>query len=230
MQARDIMNSPAVTVTTETTVKYAAKLLASNGFTTLPVLDGDGRLIGILTEADVMRGRFPRDPRYHHAFDGDILGADETPQVPAVAVDAVMTTPAIGMGAGADVVDVVTAMLSACVRSMPIVDGSRVVGIVTRRDLMRALVRDDDRTIAADVRHRLAMYGGPDRWTVDVHDGAVAIGDEFDNATDQHVAEVLTEAGATVHAASQAANDPIRCQRDFGPARRRPSHVGRRAP
>jgi CBS domain-containing protein len=134
------------------------------------------------------------------------------------------------MGAGADVVDVVTAMLSAGVRSMPIVDGSRVVGIVTRRDLMRALVRDDDRTIAADVRHRLAMYGGPDRWTVDVHDGAVAIGDEFDNATDQHVAEVLTEAGATVHAASQAANDPIRCQRDFGPARRRPSHVGRRAP
>jgi CBS domain-containing protein len=161
MQARDIMSSPAVTVTPETTVKYAAKLLASNGFTTLPVLDDDGRLIGILTEADVMRGRFPRDPRYHHAFDGDILDADETPQVPAAAVDAVMT-PAIGMGAGADVVDLVTAMLPACVRSMPIVDGSRVVGIVSRRDLMRALARDDDRTVAADVRHRLAMYGGPD--------------------------------------------------------------------
>ena len=72
-------------------------------------------------------------------------------------------TPAIGMGAGADVVDLVTAMQSACVRSMPIVDGSRVVGIVSRRDLMRALARDDDRTVAADVRHRLAMYGRPDR-------------------------------------------------------------------
>jgi CBS domain-containing protein len=183
--------------------------LASNGFTTLPVLDDDGRLIGILTEADVMRGRFPRDPRYHHAVDGDILGADETPQVPAVAVDAVMTTPAIGMGAGADVVDVVTAMLSACVRSMPIVDGSRVVGIVTRRDLVRVLARDDQ-AIAADVRHRLAMYGRPYRWTVAVHDGAVAIGDEFDSPTDRHVVAVLAEAVSgvtTVRVASHAATD-----------------------
>jgi CBS domain-containing protein len=92
---------------------------------------------------------------------------------------------------------------------MPIVDGSRVVGIVTRRDLVRTLARDDQ-SIAADVQHRLAMYGGSSRWTVDVHDGGVAIGDEFDDATDRHVAAVLAEAvpGVTaVHVASQAAKD-----------------------
>jgi hypothetical protein len=85
-------------------------------------------------------------------------------------------------------------MLDDRVRSIPIVDGSRVVGIVTRRDLMRMLARDDH-AIAADVRHQLAMYGGPDRWTVEVHDGAVAIGDEFDSPTDRHVAAVLARSG-----------------------------------
>ncbi len=111
---------------------------------------------------------------------------DGAPHAPAATVGAVMTTPVIGMGVGTDVVDVVTAMLDDRVRSIPIVDGSRVVGIVTRRDLVRMLARDDQ-AIAADVRHRLAMYGVPDRWTVAVHDGAVAIGDEFDNPTDRHV-------------------------------------------
>jgi CBS domain-containing protein len=206
MRVRDIMSSPVVTVTVVTTVKHAAGLLASNGFTALPVLDDDGGLIGIVTEADLVRDRFLRDPRYRHADEADISGVDGGPQVPAATVGAVMTTPVIGMGVGTDVVDVVTAMLDDRVRSIPIVDGSRVVGIVTRRDLVRMLARDDQ-AIAADVRHRLAMYGGPDRWTVAVCDGAVAIGDEFDNPTDRHVAGVLAEAvsGVTaVHVASQA--------------------------
>lgn len=43
MRVRDIMSSPVVTVTVVTTVKHAAALLASNGFTALPVLDDDGR-------------------------------------------------------------------------------------------------------------------------------------------------------------------------------------------
>src|SRR5438270_6785063 len=66
MRARDVMTSPAITVTPGTTVKEAATLLAVNGFTALPVLDDDDRLIGIVTEADLVRDRFPYDPRYRH--------------------------------------------------------------------------------------------------------------------------------------------------------------------
>jgi CBS domain-containing protein len=75
---------------------------------------------------------------------------------------------------------------------MPIVDGSRLVGIVTRRDIVRVIARDDT-TIAADVRHRLEIYGGDRRWRVAVHDGIVTIGDQFDDATDRHVVTVLAE-------------------------------------
>ncbi|MDX3187705.1 CBS domain-containing protein [Streptomyces sp. MN03-5084-2B] len=187
MRALDIMSSPVVTVTPEMTVKYAANLLSAHGFTALPVLDADGRLIGVVTEADLLRDRFPRDARYRQ---GEDTVADDPP---AGTVGGVMTTPAVGMGAGTDVVDLVRVLLEDRIRSMPIVDGAHVVGIVTRQDLVRALARDDT-VISADVRHQLSIYGGPARWTVEVHDGTVEVVDAFDDLTDRHVATVLAQA------------------------------------
>jgi CBS domain-containing protein len=201
MRAGDIMTSPVVTVTPDTTVKEAADLLASKGFTALPVLDDD-RLIGVVTEADLVRDQFPRDARYHRAADD----TDEPPRQPSSRVGDVMTTPAIGMGVLTDVVDLITAMMQDHDRSMPIVDGPHVVGIVTRRDLLRVLARDDA-AIAADVRHRLTCYGGSQRWTVEVHDGVASVQDQFDDATDRHVASVLVESVpgvTTAHVTSHA--------------------------
>jgi len=192
MRARDVMSAPVITVTPGTTVKDAANLLASRGYTALPVVDDDARLIGIVTEADLVRDRFPRDARYRR--EDDVLPA------PGMKVADVMTTPVSGMADNTDVVDLITVMLDDRIRSMPIVDGSRVVGIVTRRDLVRIIGRDDD-AIASDVRHRLANYAGPDRWTVRVRDGVVSITDEYDDAADRHVAIVLAEAVPGVIAA-----------------------------
>jgi CBS domain-containing protein len=97
------------------------------------------------------------------------------------------------MGPGTDVAVLAKALLDAGNRSMPIVDGSRVIGIVTRRDIVRVIARDDH-TIAEDVRRRLEIYGGDRRWRVEVSDGTVAIGDQFDDETDRHVATVLAQA------------------------------------
>ncbi|MEC3982393.1 CBS domain-containing protein [Amycolatopsis sp. H20-H5] len=200
MRVRDLMSVPVITVTPGTPVKQAASMLADKGFTALPVVDDDECLIGIVTEADLLRDRFPRDARYHNASDPD--NSEDATRSPAMSVGEVMTTPVTAMGAGTDVVELVIAMLDSRLRSMPIVDGSRVVGIITRRDLVRVIARDD-RTIAADVRHRLAEYGEPGRWTIAVAGGVVEIGDEFDNETDRHVATILAESvpGVTqVHA------------------------------
>lgn len=188
MRARDVMSSPVVTVTTGTTVKQAAELLAGNGFTALPVLDEADRLIGIVTEADLVHDRFPRDARYRSAHPD----YDSEPVPRTRRVGEVMTSSVTGMGAGADVVDLVTVMLDQRIRTIPIVDGMTVVGIVTRRDLLRVLARDDNE-IATDIRHRLSHYGRAGRWTVQVHDGTAAITDEFDDATDRHVAAVVAE-------------------------------------
>jgi CBS domain-containing protein len=188
MRARDIMTTPVTAVRPEALIKEAAGVLAGNGFTALPVVDGEDRLIGIVTEADLVRDRVPRDPRARcHP------GGGETEVRPVTTtVGEVMTTPVTAMGAGTDVAVLAKALLDAGQRSMPIVDGSRVIGIVTRRDIVRVIARDDA-IIAGDVRHPLEIYGGDRRWHVDVHDGIVAIGDEFDDETDRHVATVLAE-------------------------------------
>jgi CBS domain-containing protein len=187
MRARDIMTTPVTTVRPETPIKDAAAVLAVNGFTALPVVDGDDRLIGIVTEADLMRDRVPRDAR------ALCHPGEEMITVATTTVGEVMTTPAIAMGPGTDVAVLAKALLDAGNRSMPIVDGSRLIGIVTRRDIVRVIARDDH-TIADDVRHRLEIYGGDRRWRVEVRDGIVAIGDQFDDETDRHVATVLAEA------------------------------------
>lgn len=186
MRARDIMSAPVTTVRPDTPIKEAAAVLAGHGFTALPVIDDEDRLVGVVTEADVVRDRVPRDPRAR------CHPGEEMPTTPTTTVGEVMTTPVAAMGPGADVAVLARALLDAGRRSMPIVDGSRVVGIVTRRDIVAVIARGD-RAIAADVRHRLEIYGGGQRWQVHAHDGIVSIRDKFDDETDRHVATVLAE-------------------------------------
>src|SRR6266540_2505544 len=100
MRARDIMTSPVVTVRPDTHVKEAAALLAARGFTALPVVDEDDRLIGIVTEADLVRERIPHDPRH-------LVHADTPPEQLPVrpTVGEVMSSPVTAMGPGTDVAD-----------------------------------------------------------------------------------------------------------------------------
>ncbi|SDC21412.1 CBS domain-containing protein [Actinokineospora iranica] len=182
MRARQIMSSPVVAVGPEDTVKHAAALLAEHGFTALPVTEDD-RLVGMVTEADIVRDRIPADAR---------RGAAGPVAAPRTVAE-VMTTPAVALSGGADVAMVARVMLDDRHRSMPIVDGGRVVGVITRRDLVRVLARSDAE-IAADVRRHLARYGGPGRYTVEVRDGAATVLDPYDDPTDRHVARVLAEA------------------------------------
>ncbi|MBK1787387.1 CBS domain-containing protein [Prauserella cavernicola] len=185
MLAREVMSAPVVTVTPDTPVRTAAALLADRGFTALPVVDDDGWLLGVVTEADLVRGRFRQDIRSPH--DGEVA----EPSAGSTTGE-VMTAPAVAVSVLLDVVEIVRVMLDEGLRSVPVVDGERVVGIVSRRDLVRMLARDDER-LARDVRNRLAMVGTPDRWSVRVADGVVTITDPRDDEADRHVATVLAE-------------------------------------
>jgi CBS domain-containing protein len=114
------------TGTPRSQVKDAAKLLMSHGFTALPVVDDD-LLVGIVTEADLIRDRIPRDTRFRQ---GELYTSQH--HSAQVSVGSVMTSPVKVMGPGADLTDLCQALVNAHIRAMPIEDGSRVVGIVTR--------------------------------------------------------------------------------------------------
>jgi CBS domain-containing protein len=179
------MTSPVITVNPWTSAKHAAELLASHGFTALPVVDDDDRLIGIITEADLIRDQIPPDRRSRYGDD-----TDTAPRHRDTTVEALMTTPATAMGSGTDVSDLCQALTDARIRAMPIVDGASVIGIVTRGDIVRVLARSDAE-IATDVRHRLEIYGGTSRWEVHVREGVVQIVDVFGSEDDRHVAKLL---------------------------------------
>lgn len=197
MRAQQVMSTPVVTVRPDDEVKHAAELLSRRGFTALPVVDDEDRLVGVVTEADLLRDRLPVDARFRTA------ASDDAPCPPRT-VREVMTTPAVSMGAGTDVAVLARAMVEDRRRCVPIVSGSRLVGVVTRGDLVRLLARPDAE-IAADVRHRLRDFGGAGRWRITVEAGAVTLTDAFVpdqcDPVDGHAAVVLAEAvPGVVHA------------------------------
>jgi CBS domain-containing protein len=138
MRARDVMSNPVISVRPHVPARAAAALLVSHGFTAAPVVDAEGRVHGIATEADLMRGRI--------APEGALVEYEPEPLVSDV------MSRAVGMPPDADLADVVASMLETGARSIPIIDRGRLVGIVTRRDVLRVVANGELTT--DDVRRR----------------------------------------------------------------------------
>ena len=170
MQARDAMTRDVVTVGPDSFVKDAAEVMAERGFAALPVVDGENRLVGIVAEADVLRDRLPPDPRLH-------LRREEpsTQSAPALLVQDVMTAGVRSVEASADIADVARMFVEQHLRSVPVLEHGRTVGIVTRRDLLRALARPDDR-LRADLLRVVEDYTGEvGCWDITVTEGMATI-------------------------------------------------------
>ena len=185
------MTADVIVVRPDTLARDAAHLLAERGFTALPVVDELGVLVGLVSETELLRHRLPQDPRK--------LVHGEPPKArtaPADLVGQVMTTP-VTVTPNTDLAEVADLMLEHDVRSVPVVHEGHLAGIVTRRDMLRSISREDW-IIEAEIRHRLDMIGSTYRWTVAVSDGKVSIEDKMNDATDRHVAEVLARAVAGV--------------------------------
>lgn len=192
MRARDIMTRSVLSVQPSVPVAKAAAILATRGFTALPVTDEAGDLVGIVTEADLIGNRFPVSEQAAEAAAAN---------GPGTTVGEVMTAPVVGVGHDTDISVVAREMLTGHRRSLPIVDGNRLVGVVTRRDIVRALARTDEE-IAADVRAKLGVIGGLSRWSVQVGNGEVVLVDRYREASDRAVAQALVESVPGVVTAS----------------------------
>ena len=167
MQVSDVMIHEVVTVGSETSVKDAAKLMVDGGFAALPVVDDRGRVVGIVAEADVLRDRLPEDPLLH------VRRGSAT--APPTLVGAVMTREVRSVEPSADLADVARLIVDEALRSVPVVHDQTLVGILSRRDVLRALVRSDE-SIRGDVVELVERYTGEvGCWDVDVTDGAATI-------------------------------------------------------
>ncbi|MCL4078575.1 CBS domain-containing protein [Coriobacteriia bacterium Es71-Z0120] len=148
--ARDIMTPDPVTVTEDMPVRDAARLMAERRVGALPVLR-DGALVGIVTEGDlIMQDVKVQFPTYIHLLDGFIMyppaaARFETELKKAVGatVGDVMTRKPVTVNADAPIEDVATLLVDKDVSRLPVMDGDRLVGIVSKSDIVRSLASEE---------------------------------------------------------------------------------------
>jgi CBS domain-containing protein len=169
MRIDELMSSPATTVEPGVPIAEAGRLLLGRGITAVCVVDRQAHLVGVVSRSDLLRHRLVRDPRAH------LRPVPEDASEPPQTVADVMTKDVLALPPSADEADAAEIMLERRIRSVPVVEGGRVLGVVSVTDLLRAAVRGDER-IVADVRARLEeASGGPGTWQVHVEDGIVTI-------------------------------------------------------
>ncbi|MGN6130509.1 MAG: CBS domain-containing protein [Nocardioidaceae bacterium] len=166
MWVREAMTSPVVTVTEDMSVRAALKLLDRHRVTSLPVVDDAGRVVGIVSEADLVRDAILRDQRKR------IIPQDVTDTPPPRRVGDVMTAHPVTVTGTDDLADAVELLTTTTVKSLPVLEEGHVVGVLSRRDVVHLLAREDER-IEADV---VELFRAEDvDWLVDVDEGVVRI-------------------------------------------------------
>lgn len=183
MKIADVMTPGVVTVEARTPLKEVATILAEQRISGLPVVDG-GRLVGVVSEGDILaKESAPAGPARK-------LGHKERPTAAqaksrAHTAGTAMTAPAVTIGPERTVTEAARVMVEKGVNRLPVLDGGRLVGIVTRADLVRAFIRDDDE-IAREL-HEVAvktLWIDPKRLRISVDRGEVLFEGEVDSDAD----------------------------------------------
>ncbi len=172
MRVEEVMSHEVTTVGPDTSLKEAARLLAGRRVSGMPVVDGDGAVVGVISEADVLAKERAR-PREHASMLARLLqrpDPQEEEKLEARLVGEAMTSPAITIEPFWSVSAAAERMLDEEVNRLPVVslDG-RLLGIVTRADIVRAFARKDadiEREIREQLELQQALAG--DRQPLDV--------------------------------------------------------------
>lgn len=180
MLVRDVMTSPAITVAPSTSLKEGLQLLDKHQVTSLPVVASDGHLLGIVSEMDLLQDAVRHDDRTH-------MIPQEHTHTPPRRVEDVMSTLSMTVSPDADLGDAVEMMTGTAVKSLPVVEKGRVVGVVSRSDIVHLLARNDEQ-ISAEIDDLLRSAELD--YMVDVEDGQAVLQGSHDPHK-RRVAEVI---------------------------------------
>ncbi len=138
MYAKDVMSSPVTTISAGASVRDAARLLINAQVSALPVVDQRNAMTGIVSEVDLIRRVVgdSNDPTQLHAH----LGDPDSQEVLSLTVADIMTRDVVTATEETSLEDVATLMLEHQTKRIPIVRGTDVVGIVSRIDLVKAML------------------------------------------------------------------------------------------
>jgi len=208
VRVRDVMTTAVISVSPETPFKTMVETMVQSDVSGLPVLDASGGLVGIVTEADLAsKEAFVGHRRRPLALFLDVLAAPRwlDKAFGSTAAD-VMTKDVVVCESGEDLRVAARRMLERAVKRMPVVDSGAVVGMLSRKDVLRMLARPDAE-IAADVAKILATHPNrPDDAHVDfeVANGVVTLAGDVRYEWDEPVVvSLVREADGVIDVASR---------------------------
>jgi len=186
MKIEALMTKEVVTATPETPLKRVARMLTRYRISGVPVVDADGVVLGVVTEADILckeQGLAPEP--------GGVLGwlfekadAEGSRLLARTAAEA-MTAPPVTISPHASVSEAARTMVTRHINRLPVVDNGRLVGIISRADLVRAFHRSDEE-IEGELKEDVLLHQlwvSPDDVHVSVTEGVVELGGMVENRT-----------------------------------------------
>jgi len=208
MRAADIMTVPVYTLQADDTVGHAIQQMLQRRISGLPVVDQGGRLVGLVTEGDFLRrsetGTEKQRPRWLQLLLGPGRAAEQYTQAHARKVGEVMTTDVASVTEGTPLGDIVTLMEKRRVKRVPVLRDGKVVGIVSRANLLHALAgalsdirptSQSDAQIQAQIRTALQKqdWAPLGSTTIMVRDGVVQLHGTIFDERERTALKVLAE-------------------------------------
>lgn len=206
MQVRDVMTRSVITVEPEESVLLAARLMLQHRISGLPVVNGKGTLVGIVTEGDFLRrgelGTTRQRPKWLEFIVGPGRLADEYVHSSGRKVAEIMTPDPYTIAEDASLESVVEAMERRRIKRLPVVRDGRLVGIVSRANLMHALASlaraappsaSDDITIRERSLAALAEHNWALGVNVVVKNGIVELGGTITDERERRACIVAVE-------------------------------------
>jgi CBS domain-containing protein len=155
MLVRDIMSAPAITIDPRATIRSAIQRMLASRLSGLPVADASGALLGIVSEADLLHRSEIGTEKTRSGWLDFLLGpgrsAQDYTQANARYVEEIMTRDVVTVDENATLDEAVKLMEQRQIKRLPVTRGGALVGVMSRADLLRALLQSEDAR-AASVR------------------------------------------------------------------------------
>lgn len=208
MIAADVMTRNVLSVPPDQTIEDAAKLMLERGISGLFVVDAKGDLVGVVTEGDMLRrdeiGTERQRSWWLRILASPSRQAADFTRAHGRHVRDVMTEEVVCVASGADLEEVVELMETRHIKRVPVTEDGRVVGVISRSDLLRALVgraravpplATDDRSLRAAIMEALekAPWAPTTTLNVAVADGVVDIWGTITNEEERRGIIVIAE-------------------------------------